>query len=243
MSEREKQFNALERVEGVKSDPVGFFMGELLITHPELKSVAATEEDFSYLSPGQRAESLWAIFQSVKGLVSGRRRMRNEAPEDGKSIAAKSKQTKTSGEETLAKPVPSAMERPFSAAEAEKIKQGHSILKKLYEDADARQAYIDAAARYLVEIGTVNGSYEQYKVFHNLEKKAEETFDACARNMFAKRGSGTDELDVLLFETNKRRLAEIRRKLELLVEMNPELGALVQYEALKEGSRELRKEG
>ena len=95
MSEREKQFNALERVEGVKSDPVGFFMGELLITHPELKSVAATEEDFSYLSPGQRAESLWAIFQSVKGLESGRRRERNDAPERRKSQAAIREQKKT----------------------------------------------------------------------------------------------------------------------------------------------------
>ena len=62
--------------ERINQDPAGLFL-EQLEQNPELAKVKPSEADLSYLSPEQRAESLWATFQNIKGLVSGRKRKEN----------------------------------------------------------------------------------------------------------------------------------------------------------------------
>ena len=82
MSEREISFAGLERTlrtpdkkinDKIKNDPVGLFLEQLAESSPKFSSLESSSADFSYLSPEQRAESLWAVFQNVKGIVSGRK--------------------------------------------------------------------------------------------------------------------------------------------------------------------------
>ncbi|MEK7644289.1 MAG: AAA family ATPase, partial [Patescibacteria group bacterium] len=74
--ERGTHFISLETTlresEKIKSDPIGLFL-EQINEIPGLSKVEAAVVDYSYLSSTQRAESLWAVFQDVKGIVSGRK--------------------------------------------------------------------------------------------------------------------------------------------------------------------------
>ena len=77
MAERGIQFPSLEKTlrnpEKIKNDPVGLFLEQCNEVR-ELSGVTANKADFSYLSAEQRAESLWAIFQELKGIKSGRKK-------------------------------------------------------------------------------------------------------------------------------------------------------------------------
>ncbi|MDO8482775.1 MAG: AAA family ATPase [bacterium] len=209
MAERGTQFAGLERAplrqpEKIKNDPVGLFI-EQCNEVAGLATIPASTVDFSYLSPEQRAESLWATFQEVKGLVSGRK--------------AKA-----------------------GAVEIAKMKNGLSILKNLYEDQETREAYLAGSKRHLKEIDSINGNYEKYQALDKQINVAQNAFDASAQQMFASRSGGTDEIEILMFETNKRQLSNSREGLRDLVTTNPELGGLVQYETLKQYSAQLREE-
>lgn len=76
MAERGTQFeipaSKFHESEAMRQDAVGLFL-EKCQKVAGLSAIKPSPEDFSYLSPEQRAESLWAIFQDVKGLVSGRK--------------------------------------------------------------------------------------------------------------------------------------------------------------------------
>ena len=192
----------------VKQDPAGLFL-EQLGRDPELAKVEPSAVDLSYLSPEQRAESLWATFQNIKGLVSGRKR-------------------KASAE--------------LSEAEEKKLELGLAILKKLYGDEETRAVYLRANKEHLQEIESINGDYEKYQALSHQIKVAQSAFDASAKNMFTKRGEGADEVDILMFETNERQLKESRKQLAELVTENPELGALVEYQTLRDYSDQLRTE-
>ncbi|PWB38578.1 MAG: hypothetical protein C3F02_02590 [Parcubacteria group bacterium] len=73
MLERMPQFDTLkeENLERVKTDPIGLFL-EQLDADQEFKDVPAEAADLSFMSREQRAETLWALFQEVKGEISGR---------------------------------------------------------------------------------------------------------------------------------------------------------------------------
>jgi len=77
MSERKMQIPSLEQTlrepEKIKNDPVSLFIEQMVEQFPKFKQSEENNADFSYLSPEQRAESLWALFQEVKGIVSGRK--------------------------------------------------------------------------------------------------------------------------------------------------------------------------
>src|SRR3989344_3315811 len=60
-----------EHKEKVKTDPVGLFLNQL-DAGEELKKIQPEAADLSFMSKEQRAETLWALFQEVKGEVSGR---------------------------------------------------------------------------------------------------------------------------------------------------------------------------
>ena len=203
----------------IKEDPAGLFL-EQLEQNPDLAKIKPSEADLSYLSPEQRAESLWATFQNVKGLISGRKRKR-DLP------AGKAGKTKEDG---------------LTPADQKKLKLGLSILKKLYEDEETQAVYLRANQEHLQEIDSINGDYEKYQALSRQIKEAQATFDASAKNMFTKRGEGADEVDILMFETNQRQLAASRRQLEELIAEKPELGGLVQYETLRDYSTQLRTE-
>src|SRR3989344_5975177 len=203
----------------IKEDPAGLFL-EQLEQNPDLAKIKPSEADLSYLSPEQRAESLWATFQNVKGLISGRKRKR-DLP------AGKAGKTKEDG---------------LNPADQKKLKLGLSILKKLYEDEETQAVYLRANQEHLQEIDSINGDYEKYQPLDRQIKEAQAAFDASAKNMFTKRGEGADEVDILMFETNQRQLEIARRQLEELIREKPELGGLVEYETLRDYSTQLRKE-
>ena len=55
------------KLEDVPHDPIGYFLrSKEIAKSPELESIKPAAMDFSYLSPAQRAESLWATFQDIK---------------------------------------------------------------------------------------------------------------------------------------------------------------------------------
>ena len=62
-----------EQAARLRQDPIDVFIARLGDTAPDLAHVAPSSADFSYLPAGQRAESLWATFQDIKGLLSGRK--------------------------------------------------------------------------------------------------------------------------------------------------------------------------
>ena len=186
--------------EATKQDPVGLFLKQLE-QNTKLADIKPSKTDLSYLSPEQRAESLWATFQNLKGLISGRKK----------------------GDET-------------------RFNLTVSILKKLYEDEETQAVYLKANQEHLQEIDSINGDYEKYQALDRQIKEARAAFDASAKNMFTKRGEGADEVDILIFETNQRQLEITRRQFEELISEKPELGALVEYETLRNYSAQLRKE-
>jgi len=203
---------AIVEKKGAKQDPVGLFL-EQLEQNPDLAKIKPSEADLSYLSAEQRAESLWATFQNIKGLMSGRKR-RGEKTKEGQ----------------------------LAPADQKKLELGFSILKKLYEDEETQAVYLKANQEYLQEIDSINGDYEKYQALDCQIKEAQSAFDASAKNMFTKRGEGADEVDILMFETNQRQLEIARRQLEELIREKPELGGLVEYETLRDYSTQLRKE-
>src|SRR3989338_2615770 len=198
--------------EGIKEDPAGLFLQQLE-QNPDLAKIKPSEADLSYLSPEQRAESLWATFQNIKGLMSGRKRRGEKTKEGG-----------------------------LAPADQKKLELGLSILKKLYEDEETQSVYLKANQEHLQEIDSINGDYEKYQPLDRQIKEAQAAFDASAKNMFTKRGEGADEVDILMFETNQRQLEIARRQLEELIREKPELGGLVEYETLRDYSTQLRKE-
>lgn len=73
MPERMPQFNTLQEknLERIKTDPIGLYL-EQLDSGEEFKEIPPEAADLSFMSKEQRAETLWALFQEVKGEVSGR---------------------------------------------------------------------------------------------------------------------------------------------------------------------------
>ncbi len=62
----------IKEKENKLSDPIGLTLEYIEGHYPELNGIEPGQSDFSYLSPEQRAESLWAVSQSVKKLLGPR---------------------------------------------------------------------------------------------------------------------------------------------------------------------------
>jgi len=60
-----------DRFEELKRDPIGLYLEQLGIDE-KFKEIPSEAADLSFMSKEQRAETLWALFQEVKGEVSGR---------------------------------------------------------------------------------------------------------------------------------------------------------------------------
>ena len=193
-----------------KEDPVGVFLsryGETLdVTHAVTGRI-----DFSYLTPFQKAESMWAIFQDVRETTNKFGR----------------KQT----------------EEEVSAKELDELRIGLGAIKNLYEDEDVKKVYLDNCQRYLKESESINGDAEKRSALVREIDKDQKLVNVCVRKMFSERGKASSELDILLLETSRRRLKKKQDELDQLVNSNPELGALNQYEDIRQRAKELQGNG
>ena len=181
--------------EKVKDNAVGVFLEKFGGKEADTeKSI-----DISYLSPAQKAESMWALFQELKGRMSGR--------ESGK---------------------PSTKEI--------------QLLKSLYEDEETRTLYLSESIRHLREDEEINGNYEKYTALKVKLENIDSVIEESLKNLFSKRGGEVSEFDLLLLESNKRDLDRVRLEIETLIDEDPKLGALSEYERLKGYSEQLRTE-
>lgn len=207
MSERppKNSAEATEAPRGIEraiADPVGAFLDHMPY---DIDVEVASSIDLSYLTPAQRAESLWAVYQNVKD----------------------ARHTEGAAHEKL--------------AEDKKFLLGLALLRKLYDDPETNAAYGEGYARHKQETRTLNGDLERYQDLEKKLKDSEGAFDAAARNIFGKRGSsGPDEIDSLIFESNRQSLERARAELEKLTANNPDLAALAEHRALKDYARDLR---
>ncbi|HEY4520292.1 MAG TPA: AAA family ATPase [Candidatus Paceibacterota bacterium] len=69
--------NIHEAIEKLRNDPVEFIIDQVG-TRSELADVEPSNMDLSFLSPEQKAESAWAVFQAVKPYISGRKKFNSQ---------------------------------------------------------------------------------------------------------------------------------------------------------------------
>jgi energy-coupling factor transporter ATP-binding protein EcfA2 len=210
-----------EKVRGIEraiEDPVGAFLESM--PH-DIDIDVASSIDVSYLTPAQRAESMWAVYQNVKDT-------RRSGLKAGKKTPEKSEENNKflSG-----------------LAEDQKFLLGLALLQKFYSDPETKSVYEEGYVRHQVESRTLNGEFERYKDLERKLKTTESSFDAAARNIFGKRGTGPDEIDTLVFESQRKALARARADLEKLTNQNPDLAALAEYNVLEGYAEDLRREG
>ena len=185
------------RLEIVKDDPIGVFLDK--IGKEEKERDISGRIDFSYLSPAQKAESMWALFQELKGRMSGR-----------KSGKPNTKEIQ--------------------------------LLKLLYEDEETKTLYLSENTRHLKEDAEINGNYDKYNILKAKLENIDGAIEESLKNLFSKRGGEVSEFDLLLLESNKRDLDRVRLEIETLIDEDPKLGALSQYEKLKGYSEQLKTE-
>ncbi|MEI8104127.1 MAG: AAA family ATPase, partial [Candidatus Moraniibacteriota bacterium] len=188
-----------------KEDPVGVFLERFGKTQGN-EQATSDQVDISYLTPAQRAESMWALFQAAKH-----------------SLALKG-------------------EKAGSEEEQRKMKLRIGALKSFYDDVETREEYKKHHRRHREETESINGNLEKYKALDREMYVVGKAVDGCAREMFASRGSGIEEIDILIFETNKKRLQQLAEKMKDLLQSNPELAGLAQYHTIVEGAEQLKKE-
>jgi hypothetical protein len=198
--ESEKRFKIQlgdkETLEKIRTDPVGLFLegfsGEATTpTSPEL---------FKHLSPEEKAETLWALFQEAKSFV---------VP------ARKSKET----EEELVLQI--------------------GQLRALYDDKETRETYLRESKRHLQEYASINGGKERYEAIKKRIALAKSAMDANARKLLGKRGAKHREVAIVGFEAGKFDLEKSQEELEKVFTGGRELGALAEYEMLREWSRDI----
>ena len=218
------QFETLQQgnQERLKTDPIGLYLDQL-DTGDDFKEIPAQAADLSFMSKEQRAETLWALFQEVKGEVSGRAALKR-----GDVTENATEQDK----------VPKIIKRSPS-----EISGSVGLLKALYADEEARATYVEASARHLQEVESINGDWEKYEALQQQIKEAEAAVDATARKIFSSRGGNLSPTDAILFEVNRRRLSKTRHELAIIVGENPQLAAYAQYETTREYARELAESG
>jgi len=238
----------MEEQPKVAQDPVGVLIEQIKDT-PGF-SDSSLDFDFSFLSPEQRAESMWSIFNDLKGGKRKRLQIKNELEKsrvESSDDDSKELDETKNAEHAYLKPIylesglKVANEKEKKLTEEEKI--NYAMLSWLYNDQATRQAYLEANGRHLREGSVINGDKEKY---HDLKKKVgelEEVFDLSLKNIFSKRQGSVPESQTLLFEINKRQLERARTELDLLLDSNPKLQALSQYEDIRRLSGEIRKDG
>ncbi|MDO8575166.1 MAG: hypothetical protein Q7R78_00485 [bacterium] len=202
------------KFEIVKDDPIAIFLEKIDKERSEedkekesgKDTTSSRKIDISYLSPAEKAESMWALFQNLKGQVSRRK--------------------KVVGENGL-----------------ERFNKEIILLKSLYEDAETKELYQVENARHLKEDEEINGNYDKYEA---LKKRFEDTNKAVTsslKNIFRERGAEQiSEFDLLLLASNRRNLTQIKTEIEFLIDEDPKLGALAEYETLKRYSEQLKEE-
>ncbi|MEK9175461.1 MAG: AAA family ATPase [Patescibacteria group bacterium] len=85
MEQPQSEERKTRKLEGISHDPIGYFLRSREVAEdPAIAQIEPTDKDFSRLSPGERAESLWSTFQNIKRLWKERR-----APEKGKKSLPK----------------------------------------------------------------------------------------------------------------------------------------------------------
>lgn len=74
--EKEIKFTKPEDHEAEKPerDPIALFFDSYMREGKKFAEIKASQTDVSYLTPVERAESLWALFQEAKGLMVGRKK-------------------------------------------------------------------------------------------------------------------------------------------------------------------------
>ena len=199
-----------EKMDETRKDAIGLFLKQCQ-NLPELRDAGKIPAlDITYLTPEERAESLWALFQDVKS--------------------------------RLVRPKKDTEGAPATLVHDHKLALRLAALKQLYAEPETNRVYRVEYERHTRELASINGNFEKYKALTREIVARETVFNASARHLFSSRGSGTSEMDVLLFESAERAVKDIREKLRELVAQNPELGALSRYATIKEYARELRGE-
>ena len=132
--------------------------------------------------------------------------------------------------------------KKLETKEKERLQLSLGIIKKLYENTEVKAKYLEAYKKHIEEAESINGNLEKYELLKHQIKDARSISDEQAKQMFSQRGGGTSEVDLLLFETSKRQSKEKQRELSSLVESDPELGGLVEYDNIKDYANQLQKE-
>jgi|GEM_PF-860256 len=206
-----------------KEDPVGLFLDRFGVVTNEESTNFCDNIDCSYLNIDERAEALWAVFQDFKGKIFQESRG-NIRKEQGL------KQDKTITDRKVAKD------------EKERLHLLLSMLKKLYNDPEVRETYLQAHERHMNEMESINGNLEKFKVLKNIVNDKEILLDEYTRKIFSRR-SVTTEVDRLLYKTAKNQLDQSRAQLQELLQSNAELRVLNKYEDTKRYAKELKTEG
>ncbi|MEI6378568.1 MAG: ATP-binding protein [Candidatus Falkowbacteria bacterium] len=126
--------------------------------------------------------------------------------------------------------------------DTKRLRLSLDILKKLHDNPIVKETYLAAQEKQIKEIASINGNFEKYKILQREIGQYEATQADQEKRMFSQRGTGLNEVDLLLFEANERQLEEKRQELSVLSESDPELSALAQYESLKTYSKQLKQE-
>ena len=132
--------------------------------------------------------------------------------------------------------------KKLGTKEKERLRLSLGIVKKLYQSEEVKEKYLEAYQRHIQEAESINGNFERYKSLKREIKDVRSVSDEQAKQVFSQRGGSINEVDLLMAETGRMQLKGKQQELKELVDTDPELGALVQYENLKSYAEQLRNE-
>jgi len=217
-------------------DPIAAFLDIIPADLVEGKKVPAL--DFSYLSPEQKAESMWALYKEAWRL---QQRINTQNFRHDKFKEAE-KQTKSDVEEEKKKTKKMKKVDPVSPEDKRKLQMILSALRELHSDQNVREIYLSESARVKKEKDDINGRFEEYQ---NLSQKIltdESTVDNCAKRIFGSRGKGASEINVLLYESCRRQIETKKGERQEILKDSGDLAALAEYQTMRMYSNQLRQE-
>ncbi|MBI2645107.1 AAA family ATPase [Candidatus Uhrbacteria bacterium] len=208
-------------VEEARKDPVAAFIRTLEEKKGiDMTTIVPASVDFSYLTPEQRAETYWALFQEAKGVMTGRKATKEDA------------QVSEEG----------SMKGKLGKKQKERLLGTLSLLKTLGEDEEAIEIFHEHYDRHLYEIENLNGNKEKYVVLRREIRDLEDIYDASAKELFSHRAEGISESQIIAFEVAQNQLEVKRDVLQELLEISPKLWAQAMYDALKRYAHELKQQ-
>ena len=188
----------------------------------------------------QKAEIIWSLFAKARDIFLLTSRPPREKDKTKISLAQRRKEF---------------LKNVFENAEngkkqrIDKINKNSNLIKSLqiirilWNDAQTRNIFKREYNRYLLEESEINGDYEKYRLLENQIKDLESRYNELTAKFFSQRNEDVDEFSVLVYGDIKENLKIKRAELSAIIENNPELAALVEYEKLKKYKGQLDKGG